>query len=422
MAKLNRLTESSAVLTAIEEFNRLGRPAFLKKYGFGKADKFFLVHDGRHYDSKAIAGVAYGKQFRAEGALSHKGFYGGLSETVPKLRELGFVVTEQPPRLLVLAQNELNANPEHDWQDVEGERYQSPNGYRNKIVPGTKFIYYRGKRRKSGVGEPEYFGWGVIGDVMKDPASDPDRAARQKWIAEIAEYWPFSRPIPFRGPSGEYLETGTRSVVKNFFGVGVRNIDPDRFADILKRGGFEALAKASPVAPIPVVQKPEVVAEGKSLLVTVRYPTGDDEKRTSYGNGRRYSGQAKQVGDAAEELFLNWLREREPDSDRREEIVWVAAEGQTPGYDIEDRRSRQVVAYEIKGTRGAAFPSVEITANELMAAEALAARYNLVLISDCQGTRPIIEIIPNPASLLKAGALSSTPILFRLQKQAEPDR
>jgi hypothetical protein len=44
------LTED-AVNWAIDEFDRLGRSAFLGTYGFGKARDYFLVKKGQAYDS-----------------------------------------------------------------------------------------------------------------------------------------------------------------------------------------------------------------------------------------------------------------------------------------------------------------------------------------------------------------------------------
>ena len=60
---LGNLTSRHAVLEAIAECDRVGQETFLKKYGFQPARSYFLVHDGRRYDSKAIAGVAHGYQF-----------------------------------------------------------------------------------------------------------------------------------------------------------------------------------------------------------------------------------------------------------------------------------------------------------------------------------------------------------------------
>ena len=54
---LRDITRQS-VLEAIEEFDQVGRNYFLKKYHFGHAKSYWLVYDGRKYDSKAIIGVA----------------------------------------------------------------------------------------------------------------------------------------------------------------------------------------------------------------------------------------------------------------------------------------------------------------------------------------------------------------------------
>ena len=57
---LSDITSRQAVLDAVDEFERLGRSTFLKRYGFGQSRDFFLVVNGRHYDSKAIVGAAHG--------------------------------------------------------------------------------------------------------------------------------------------------------------------------------------------------------------------------------------------------------------------------------------------------------------------------------------------------------------------------
>jgi hypothetical protein len=54
---LSELTSASAVREAIAEFDQLGRDGFLHKYGFGRAHKYFLEHEGRLDDPKAIAGA-----------------------------------------------------------------------------------------------------------------------------------------------------------------------------------------------------------------------------------------------------------------------------------------------------------------------------------------------------------------------------
>ena len=95
--ELSDLTNRSAVLHAIAEFDQLGRESFLAKYGFGPARSYFLVHNGKRYDSKAIAGVAVGKQFPASGALTHSDFSGGEATVQAKLESLGFHVASNEP-------------------------------------------------------------------------------------------------------------------------------------------------------------------------------------------------------------------------------------------------------------------------------------------------------------------------------------
>jgi len=74
------------------EFDRLGREQFLAKYGFGPAREYFLEHGGVLYDSKAVAGAAYGVQFPDQGALRPADFSGGEATVARKLRALGFEV------------------------------------------------------------------------------------------------------------------------------------------------------------------------------------------------------------------------------------------------------------------------------------------------------------------------------------------
>ena len=51
---------AEAVHSTLVEFDYLGRDAFLNRYGFGQARSYFLVRDGKSYDSKAIVGCAHG--------------------------------------------------------------------------------------------------------------------------------------------------------------------------------------------------------------------------------------------------------------------------------------------------------------------------------------------------------------------------
>lgn len=91
------LTDPEAVRKAIEEHDRLGADAFRSKYGFGPARDYFVVHDGKQYDSKAIVGAAHGIQRQDLGPLGAGDFNGG-EPTIQKLRSLGFdVATKSDP-------------------------------------------------------------------------------------------------------------------------------------------------------------------------------------------------------------------------------------------------------------------------------------------------------------------------------------
>jgi hypothetical protein len=94
MGVVSRLQSPAAVQSALDEFRELGRTAFLQRYGFSKS-RDFLVRDprtGELCDSKAVVGVAFGYQFRTEGALKPGDFSGGEATVVAKLQSLGFEI------------------------------------------------------------------------------------------------------------------------------------------------------------------------------------------------------------------------------------------------------------------------------------------------------------------------------------------
>src|SRR5215204_1808662 len=74
---LSERTDPRAVEQALEEFDRLGQDAFLRKYGFRRSQNYVLERNGKRYASKAVAGAAYGKQFPDRGVLRPSEFSGG---------------------------------------------------------------------------------------------------------------------------------------------------------------------------------------------------------------------------------------------------------------------------------------------------------------------------------------------------------
>lgn len=91
--------DRAAVLRTIEDFDRLGRLGFLKKHGFRRSRSYFLVHEGKPYDSKAIIGVAHGYSGGNRIPLSASDFNGGGATVGKLLRSLDFdlQVSSEPP-------------------------------------------------------------------------------------------------------------------------------------------------------------------------------------------------------------------------------------------------------------------------------------------------------------------------------------
>ena len=94
--RIRDLTNRGAVLAAAKECDALGKDTFLERYGYRSATKYLLVIDGKQYDSKAIAGVAYGFQHSKRGQLKSSEFSGvitpGAAATRPKA--MGFEIFE----------------------------------------------------------------------------------------------------------------------------------------------------------------------------------------------------------------------------------------------------------------------------------------------------------------------------------------
>ena len=99
---------ADAVLTAMLEYDDLGQDSFLTQYGFGRARKFVLVHDGRAYDSKAILGAAH--RVATGQPLPAQSFSGG-DPTVGRLVALGFDIRDTSIPASTLERNAIGDVP-----------------------------------------------------------------------------------------------------------------------------------------------------------------------------------------------------------------------------------------------------------------------------------------------------------------------
>lgn len=105
---------------AIDEYDKVSGEAFRAEYGFGPAKDYFVMRDGKPYDSRAIAGAAHG--YLPGRRPPHPDEFSGGSHRRP-LRLLGFRVPPKrsPPwvRDEVILACDLVA--ENDWQHLTVE-------------------------------------------------------------------------------------------------------------------------------------------------------------------------------------------------------------------------------------------------------------------------------------------------------------
>jgi len=78
------------VMSALQEYDRLGPEGFFSEHGFAPTTTYELVWDGRSYPPKAILGTAY--EFATDERLASGDFEGGKAGAVKVLGKLGFTV------------------------------------------------------------------------------------------------------------------------------------------------------------------------------------------------------------------------------------------------------------------------------------------------------------------------------------------
>ncbi|OBF56733.1 HNH endonuclease [Mycobacterium sp. 852002-53434_SCH5985345] len=181
---------AAAVNAAIDEYDRIDGEAFRAKYGFGSAKDYFVIRNGKAYDSKAIAGAAHG--YLPGGQPLHPNeFSGGEATVVRRLRQLGFHVppkrsppwvrdevilacdlvarngwqymTAEDPRVIELSAL-LQRLPFHPFE-VRSDTFRNPNGVARKTVDiATHHPDYTGQRTKGGAIDEE-----VLQEFLEDP-------------------------------------------------------------------------------------------------------------------------------------------------------------------------------------------------------------------------------------------------------------
>ena len=114
------IKDRQAVLDAIDECELLGEEEFLKKYGFRRAQSYWLVREGKRYSSKAILGAAHGYVSSDTAPLSAGEFYGG--KPVKKvLEDLNFKIESEGTlsKGLTLTSRELQTGKIYSRNDLK---------------------------------------------------------------------------------------------------------------------------------------------------------------------------------------------------------------------------------------------------------------------------------------------------------------
>jgi hypothetical protein len=164
---------------------------------------------------------------------------------------------------------------------------------------GERFVYYRGLRRAGEKrGNAEYFGTGLIGEVLRDDRIPQDAPKKDwQWFCGIDRYVPFNAPVSAK-INGVFFEV----LPANAWRTAVRKISDETLGAILNAADvviFSEERSSHLPADLPSVSevKLEEVANGL-LLARSRgsRPTGSG----SAAQPVRRSRFAKAIGDRAE--------------------------------------------------------------------------------------------------------------------------
>ncbi|MFD5366467.1 HNH endonuclease [Streptomyces sp. NPDC127103] len=188
----------NGILKAIAEYDELGRDRFLSEYGYRPATGYILIHEGREYDSKAVAGVAH--KFDQGRALRPDELIGGRSHAARWLAQLGFLIRAKrspdwtrdeiilacdlamtngwkrlefdDPRVIELSAL-LQGMPIHP-EELRNELFRNPNGVARKTVDITsRHPDYPGKPTNGNALDVE-----VMNDFLTRPADMAEVAKR----------------------------------------------------------------------------------------------------------------------------------------------------------------------------------------------------------------------------------------------------
>lgn len=364
---LSELTDPKAVRQAMAEFDRMGRAAFLQRYGFGKARDYLLRESGRSYDSKAIVGAAFGYQFPDRGPLKSADFNGGENTVQRKLEELGFTVERIG----------------ETWSRPEVER--TVGDYLDMLALEAR-------------GAP--FNKSAHNDDLRRYLNGRTKASVELKHQNISSVL-HELGLPFiRGykPRSNVQELLREVVVQS---IRQRQQDLARILD-----DYEAVhAPSGPDYTAVLVEPPAPAAIAPGPTQRLRLPRKLDHAARDESN--------RALGRAGESWTLGYERHRLGQASRHDlaiRIEWVAdSQGDGAGYDIgsfdEDGALRYI---EVKTTNGAAATPFMVSSNELSFSAEAGAAFHLYRIFEFRSAPRLFVLRGDLAS-----TLALTPINYR---------
>lgn len=325
---LSRLQSPSAVQAALDECVRLGRKAFLERYGFGKA-RDYLVRDprsGELCDSKAIVGAAYGHQFPEEGALAPADFSGGEATVVAKVRSLGFEVVRIGEDW---SAEEVQATVVSYFEMLHLEALQS--SYKKSDFNAALRQRLRGRSKASVELKHQNISAVLHGMELPFIPGYKPRSNAQFLLRKAVQRYVLDNPDLLR------------HIV-------------DAMEEI--KAPAERTFKAVVVQPPPV----ELVARIETSEMRVRLPRKVDFASRDASN--------RQLGRAGEQWVIDFEHQRLTDAEQAElfqRVDWISDRlGDGAGYDILSYDAPSKPRYiEVKTTNGAHASSFIISRNEL---------------------------------------------------------
>jgi hypothetical protein len=336
--------------------------------------KYFLVHRGRRYDSKAILGAAYGFQFPERGALGPKDFHGGEAATVPRVRSLGFMIKSRAELDGDRPDPSPSAGPEvrHYWTlvakpgiyDIDAAlaagAVESWSTRGRALRPGDGVIMWRTRGRDGRRGIV------AIGDVVGDPFTSSDEhdpfwddreaAAKEEPRVPIQLHDAPGLPLWADGEHRELLESLN---VARAQGGTVFHVTAEQFAAIASLAGMTD-------------------DEPGELVEEIANPL---RKRGGQGRGLS-AGERRAVERRAMDLAIAHYKQSWGD---------VKDVGSTECFDLECRSGGRMLRVEVKGTTGSG-ASVLLTANEVTHARVQTPHVALFVVSEIRlqrGPEPV---------------------------------